>query len=94
MKTIKILTIAILLTGCKKEQLPPQQFHKGDKVALVGFNPRNSFVPYDCCSCPCIIDSAYTLDEYPYNWWYNLHDPHGQKDSALVHVVDNQLKKW
>lgn len=91
MKKLLFPLLLIAAIGCKKEVLHPQNSHKGDKVKLNGFNPKTSFIPYNCCSCPCTIDSAYLIAATPYNWFYNLHD---LNDSTLTHVIDYQLKPF
>lgn len=86
-----LLIITLLLaTSCQPDYSnKPQAFHVGDLIKLDGINPRKSFVPYDCCTCPCVITGVYTKEDN-YHWYYNLKDT---RDSTLTNVVTNQLKK-
>lgn len=86
-----LLTLLMFATSCRPDySTKPQAFHVGDKVKLDGINPRKSFVPYDCCTCPCIITDVYTKEDN-YHWYYSLKDT---RDSTLINVVTNQLKKY
>jgi len=88
---IIILVVIALMNSCKKDYgLLPSPFQKGDKVTLVGIDPRKSFQPYDCCTCPCTVDTVYRDINYPNYWFYNITD---QRDSSLTHVPNDDLRK-
>lgn len=88
---IVLLSILVCATSCRPDYSnKPQKFHVGDKVKLDGIDPRKSFVPYDCCTCPCEITSVYTKEDN-YHWYYAIKDT---RDSTLINVVTNQLKRW
>ena len=91
MKKILIPVILLALVGCKKDySVNPSPFQIGDKVELNGINPRASFTPYDCCSCPCTITKAYTVPNQIY-WFYDIVD---LNNTPLTHVDNKQLKKY
>lgn len=79
----KLLIPLLLLTACQKQ---PQEYQVGQTVYLNGINPRKSFVPYNCCTCPCVVTDKYMVLDVQY---YNISD---QVDSTLTHLYGGQLK--
>lgn len=92
MKTILMICLVILFgIGCRKDySINPSPFKIGDKVKLDGIDPKKSFLPYDCCVCPCIVTNSYTIKDQVY-WYYDIKDT---RDSALTHVDNKQLKPY
>lgn len=78
-----LLCAVFSLTGCKKEAT---DFNVGETVYLNDINPKKSFVPYNCCECPCIVISKYFVQDVQF---YSIKD---LNDSTLTHLYANQLK--
>lgn len=80
-----------LVVGCKKDNytLKPSPFNKGDQVWFKENNFRKSFIPFNCCDCPCTIDSVYKVVDERF-WYYNVRDTH---DTVLIHVDNEALKR-
>lgn len=81
-----------LFQSCRKDYAEfPSPFQKGELVKLSGIKPRASFTPYNCCTCPCTVDTVYLDANYANLWFYNIHD---QANVKLTHVDNTDLKKW
>jgi hypothetical protein len=83
--------IVVSFASCKKDYSEgPSPFYVGEMTRLDGFNPKSSYVPYNCCTCPCKVTSEYTQPNSTY-WYYNIVD---MNDTTLTHVANDQLKKY
>lgn len=92
-RSIIAVAIVVLFISCQKDDSyagKPSPFYKGELVSLNGFNPRASYVPYNCCSCPCKVDSVYTVGTEK-DWYYNIVD---LNDTTLTNIPDYLLKKY
>jgi hypothetical protein len=93
MKKYIVIILMVSFISCKKDNNyagKSSPFYVGELVKLNGFNPRTSFVPYNCCNCPCKIDSAYT-EGTAKEWYYNIVD---LNDTTLTNVAASLLKKY
>ncbi|WP_259069602.1 hypothetical protein HDF24_15895 [Mucilaginibacter sp. X4EP1] len=89
--TIVAIFLIALFASCQKDYAAkPSPFYIGEMTKLTGFDPHNSFVPYNCCSCPCKVTNEYTETDMK-DWYYDIVD---QNDTTLTHVTNTQLVKY
>ena len=92
---MKITIVAILLVtlfvSCQKDYAAkPSPFYIGEMTKLNGIDPHRSFVPYNCCNCPCKVVAEYTETDMK-DWYYDIVD---QNDTTLTHLTNTQLLKY